>query len=135
MPAQLPIAVAERIQASAHTVLQYHLTPAENLPQTASRVGGVGYWPRHLDYPRNARGQALALLAQFNLAELPRHPDLPERGILAFYIDVMHEGYGMDFDDPAQNSARCVYFADSSAPSLSREEQLDLLPPELRELW
>lgn len=126
---RLPADVAARIRESAHAVLQLRFTPAQNLPETASRIGGVGYWPAHLDYPANAAGQPLALLAQFNLAELPRHPELPEHGILAFYIDITDDMLGMDDTD----GARCVYFADTAAPSLTRDEQLDLLPRAWRE--
>lgn len=125
----LPAAVMAQIEASAHSVLSYRLHAADDLPLTASRVGGIGYWPAHLDYPRNAHGQALALLAQFNFGELPHHPDLPDCGLLAFYIDPNHPGYGMHDDDPADNrNTRTVYFPDTRAPSLSRDAQIALMP-------
>lgn len=127
----LPAAALAQIEASAHTVLSYRLHAADDLPLTASRVGGIGYWPTHLDYPRNAHGQALALLAQFNFDELPHHPDLPDSGLLAFYIDPNHYGYGFHDDDPTDNRhTYTAYFPDTRAPSLSRDAQIALMPEE-----
>ena len=120
----------ERIAASAKTVLALTLSPApDSLPPTASRVGGIGYWPQQREYPRNHRGQPLALLAQFNLAELPPHPALPASGLLAFYIDPFSDSQGMDYDNPDNRSGiATVYFADTAAASLSRAEQRALFP-------
>ena len=74
LKAHLSAEQIERIAASAQNVLALTLSAApDNLPPTASRVGGIGYWPQQRDYPRNRRGRPLALLAQFNLAELPHH--------------------------------------------------------------
>lgn len=84
LKAHLSAEQIERIAASAQNVLALTLSAApDNLPPTASRVGGIGYWPQQRDYPRNRRGRPLALLAQFNLAELPHHPSLPNTGLLA----------------------------------------------------
>lgn len=125
----LPANAFEKVQASARQVIELQLRPAPpEWPATASRVGGIGYWPQHLEYPVNSQGKPLALLAQFNLAELPAHPDLPDSGLLAFYIDPHSVSHGMDFDDPTQNAdTRCVYFADTHAPGLSRQIQQQLL--------
>ena len=60
-----PTALAQ-VRASGKAALPYRLHPAHDLAATASRIGGIGYWPEERDYPRNATGQPLALLAQFN---------------------------------------------------------------------
>ena len=130
LKAHLSAEQIERIAASAQNVLALTLSAApDNLPPTASRVGGIGYWPQQRDYPRNRRGRPLALLAQFNLAELPHHPSLPNTGLLAFYIDPFDDGLGMDYDNPDNRSGiATVYFADTAAASLSRAEQRALFP-------
>ncbi len=121
----------QELAASARQVLEIHTAPAKDLPLTASRIGGIGYWPHNRPYPENARGKPLALLAQFNFAELPPHPDLPASGILAFYIDPFDDSYGLNYDDPTEPSGyRSVYFADPAVPSLARETQRALFPPE-----
>ena len=130
LKAHLSAEQIERIAASAQNVLALTLSPApDSLPPTSSRVGGIGYWPQQRDYPRNCRGQPLALLAQFNLAELPPHPALPAAGLLAFYIDPFDDGLGMDDDNPNnRRNIATVYFADTAAASLSRAEQRALFP-------
>lgn len=122
-----PAALAQ-VRASSKAALPYRLHPAHDLAATASRIGGIGYWPEERDYPRNAAGQPLALLAQFNLGELPpgaaQALGLPESGLLAFYIDPQSDLYGAHFDNPRDASGyRCVYFADTAAPSLTRDAQ------------
>ena len=130
LKAHLSAEQIERIAASAQNVLALTLSAApDNLPPTASRVGGIGYWPQQRDYPRNRRGRPLALLAQFNLAELPHHPSLPNTGLLAFYIDPFDDGLGMDYNNPDnRRNIATVYFADTAAASLSRAEQRALFP-------
>ena len=69
---RLPAAAVAQILDSAIPSLPYRLAPAvADLPLTASRVGGIGYWPQHLPPPVNAHDQPLVLLAQINLGELP----------------------------------------------------------------
>lgn len=116
----LSAAALAQVRASGKPALPYRLQPARNLAPTASRVGGIGYWPQDRDYPRNADERPLALLAQFNLGELPagaaQELALPASGLLAFYIDPHSDDYG-------SSAAVCLYFADTSTPSLSRDAQ------------
>ena len=116
----LSAAALAQVRASGKPALPYRLQPARNLAPTASRVGGIGYWPQDRDYPRNADERPLALLAQFNLGELPAGAAqalaLPASGLLAFYIDPHSDDYG-------SSAAVCLYFADTSTPSLSRDAQ------------
>ena len=125
----LSAATLEQVRGSGQTTLPYRLRPAQDLPPEASRVGGIGYWPQDRDYPHNTAGQALALLAQFNLGELPpgaaQALGLPESGLLAFYINPHSDStIGMNYNDMRDtDSARCIYFADTATPSLSRASQ------------
>ena len=121
----LSAAALAQVRASGKPALPYRLQPAHALPPEASRVGGIGYWPQDRDYPRNADERPLALLAQFNLGELPvgaaQVLALPASSLLAFYIDPHSDYYGMDA--LRGNGAVCVYFADTRTPSLSRAAQ------------
>ena len=128
LQSRLSATTLAHVRASAKPALPYRLRLAQDLPAQASRVGGIGYWPQDRDYPRNAQGAPLALLAQFNLGELPpgaaQALDLPESGLLAFYIDPQSDLDGAHFDNPRDASGyRCVYFADTAAPSLTRDAQ------------
>jgi uncharacterized protein YwqG len=61
-------------------------------------------------YPLDSNGNPLALLAQFNFAEIPSLPNFPDKGILQFYI-AADDLYGMNFDDQQQQSGfRVLYF-------------------------
>lgn len=51
-----------------------------------SKIGGVPYWDMSLPYPANDNGQKMALLAQFNLSELPENDKLPKSGMLQFFV-------------------------------------------------
>ncbi|MEK5039210.1 YwqG family protein [Sporosarcina sp. FSL K6-3457] len=101
------------------------------LPLHKSKVGGVGYFPKNTAYPTGISGNPLHLLAQLNFEELPPIPDFPTRGILAFYIDMHDDLYGMDLDD-MQNQAgyRTYYFEDLTLPAATREELETLPQPE-----
>lgn len=124
-----PAAIAE-IARTATSVIEIKASAAQPLALTASRLGGIGYWPENRPYPHGSSGQPLALLAQFNFAELPRHPDLPDSGILAFYINPFSYSLGLDYDDPSNRADYLsIYFPDLHTPSLSREAQRDLFPP------
>ncbi len=92
-----------------------------------SKVGGLPYLPRHVEYPTDPEGRPLYLLAQLNFGDMPSLPPFPSSGIVQFYIN--DDGaYGMDFDDE-QNPAnfRVLYFAE---PLLSEKDlQTDLPLP------
>lgn len=91
---------------------------------TSSKVGLIGYWPENLNFPTNDDGEPLGLLAQINFAELPRMKDWPGRGILAFYIDIMHWQNGCNVEHPTKGSdVKVAYFRNVNAPCVSRERQ------------
>ena len=125
LQSRLSPTVFAQVRASGKAALPYRLHPAHDLATTASRVGGIGYWPQDRNYLRNAVERPLVLLAQFNLGELPvgaaQVLALPASSLLAFYIDPHSDYYGMDA--LRGNGAVCVYFADTRTPSLSRAAQ------------
>lgn len=125
----IPDADYARLLAAGMDALLLQASPsAQLLPLTASKFGGIGYWPAALDYPRNQQGRPLQLLAQFNLADMPRLPLLPASGLLAFYINPWCSSWGSSFDAPCPSpDCRTVYFEDLTAPSLS--------PPDIENLF
>lgn len=97
-------------------------------PIWQSKFAGMPFLPLGVEYPKDADGNYLYLLAQINFEEVPEGIEyLPKKGILQFYI-ANDDLYGMDFDAPAQqNGFRVLYF-----PEVDKENfQRDL--PELRE--
>ncbi|MBD2295561.1 DUF1963 domain-containing protein [Anabaena sphaerica FACHB-251] len=96
--------------AKPYIEITAHSTTETTLWQ--SKFGGLPYFPKHLEYPTSPRGIPLNLLAQINFAETPKIEDLPEKGILQFYIETSEKTtYGLE-DDPqlAQTTFRVIYF-------------------------
>ena len=106
----------DSICATARPCAEITLLPAANLTLWQSKLGGQPYWPKDMEYPRNAKGRPLHLLAQINFAETPPLPDFPENGILQFFIsrnDGIEKMWGMNAENPAdQQGFRVVYHAD-----------------------
>ncbi|WP_225756494.1 hypothetical protein [Cardiobacterium sp. Marseille-Q4385] len=59
----LPADVLAQARATARPSIPYRLSVAADLPLTALRVGGIGYWPQAQHYlvPRRAAAALLAL--------------------------------------------------------------------------
>lgn len=80
-----------------------------------SKLGGVPYFPKGMEYPSVLEGEfagkPLQLLAQLNFAELPHLEGFPEKGILQFFAGCDGDDvYGVDFNDYfAQNGFRVIY--------------------------
>lgn len=98
-------------------------TPTSNdaLSLTQSKFGGYPYMPQGFDYPRNAKGNMMPLLAQINFAEVPPLAGFPESGLLQFYATAddmmgMHEEFDSGFP-VTQKNYRVVYH-----PSFTNEE-------------
>lgn len=100
----------DNILATVKPVIEITLSPADDLPLWASKVGGKPYLPLDVEYPHNEKGEPLGFLAQFNLEELPKTDELPDKGILAFFI-AQDTLYGLDFDNQLkQDGFRVLYF-------------------------
>lgn len=104
-------------------VLYFTFDDVGTLPLTSSKVGGFGYLPKRIEYPRNPNGEPLSLLAQINFAEMPHLPQYPETGILAFYIDLYDDLMGLNFDEPTNTDGFSVfYFEDLTEEPYSAED-------------
>lgn len=100
-----------QILATKKSAIELDLAPAKTLSLWQSKVGGEPYLPLNKEYPHNAEGRALALLAQINFAELPENDLYPSTGILQFFIDIEDDLWGLDFDEPQnQNNFRVIYY-------------------------
>ena len=89
----------------------YEVSVAANTPSlTSSKLGGLPYWPGDLDYPVDASGSPLFLLAQINLEDLGGDSRLPTHGLLQFFI-AGDDCYGLDFSYPIdrQEGFRVVF--------------------------
>lgn len=117
-----PAHLAAKIESTKTPAGKLTLQNNGKLPLEQSKVGGVGYFPEQLIYPKNEDGEPLQLIAQLNFEELPEIPNFPTRGILAFYIDIADALYGMDLADLTNKSGyRCYYFEDVTVPGMTRE--------------
>lgn len=85
---------------------------ARKMRQTSpseSKVGGIPYWPKALEWPVGTDGAPLFFLAQINFSEIPPLSPFPNTGIVQFFIGA-DDLYGMDFDDgEKQDTFRVIY--------------------------
>ena len=103
----------EVVAATIRPCVKFTLQPQPTLDVWRSKVGGVPYLPKNIDYPRSPTGRELQFLAQINFAEVPRLPKFPNKGILQFYI-----GDGPLSGDNA-DASKVLYF-----PDYTRDEDL-----------
>lgn len=111
------------------TILPFiKITLSDDIPSpSGSKIGGLPYLPKTIDYPKNAEGRPLQFLAQINCSELPNHPPFPTKGLLQFYIGD-DELFGLNFDDfQLQDTFRVIYIADIEADEAILED-FDFLP-------
>lgn len=93
-----------------------------------SKFGGLPYLPKDIDYPRNAKGEYLYLLAQINFSEAPNLENFPETGILQFYI-LPDEYYGRELQDPInQEDFRVLYIPEITYDSKKIITDFNFLP-------
>ena len=59
-----------------------------------SKIGGIPYWDKKREYPKDSDGSKLMLLAQMNLNEIPENQMLPRTGIL----HMIAEELGVELD-------------------------------------
>lgn len=87
------------------------------LPQQASettwwqsKIGGLPYLPKGVEFPTTLEGKELFFLAQINFAETTGLDPFPSQGILQFYIDD-DEWFGADPIHPASGyNFRVLFF-------------------------
>jgi len=102
---------ADKIKAATLPTARISLTAAESLPVTASKLGGVPYWPADMEYPRGTDGNPLFFLAQYNCAEVALEP-LPNHGLLQFFISIAPDArYGANGESLEQKDFRVIFHA------------------------
>lgn len=100
----------------------------ERLSVLTSKVGGVGYLPKEMSYPKTNEGVPLSLLAQINFSELPHLELYPKKGILSFYINIFDDLLGMDLENQVnQDGFKVFYFEDISKESYTTEGISEIL--------
>lgn len=90
----------------------------------SSKLGGVAYFPKEQEYPRNKDGQPLALIAQLNLADIFADSEIveacdadnvlkhyPRTGMLSFFNDATDDLMGLEFKEPfGKTGYKVIYF-------------------------
>ncbi|MFD1296344.1 YwqG family protein [Lysobacter gummosus] len=141
--------VADALQRSERPVAHIALVELKNDDVHLSKVGGRAYWAAGRDYPRDAKGQPMFLLAQIDLSQPPKRADYPQRGLLQFFISG-DDFYGANLDDAhgsdrmqalaQQKGFRVVYWPDASAlaiappPALAGKDSLPFDPAKPRRM-
>jgi uncharacterized protein YwqG len=88
-PTSLPAEMAEYEAAFRASALDYAAIEARKKHGTKpweSKFLGTPYLPLDMEYPVDADGTPLRLLAQINFAEVPELADFPTHGIVQFFI-------------------------------------------------
>ena len=91
------------------------------LPLTASKFGGLPYWERTEEFPRDEDGKPLYLLAQINFADVPHLPDFPEKGLLQIFVQA-DDLCGCDFRSEQKNWRIVYHKFFSSSLAMSEAE-------------
>jgi len=107
----------KKLEVSIKPFVEIIPTLNNNLTLWQSKFGGRPYLPKNTEYPKDAQGNPLFLLAQINFGEIPYLEKFPTTGILQFYI-ADNDLLGMDLDNSTrQNKFRVMYF-----PNISKKE-------------
>ncbi len=109
--------------------IRSQLMALSECPLGSSRFGGRPDFPPNIEWPRY-KGHPLALMAQFNLAEVAPYDVaqlLPSTGFLYFFYDMVNQPWGYD---PANREAWRVIYSTADPTTLTRS-----LAPELIEGW
>lgn len=113
--------IDEVLERTRREVIRYELSPAEGLPVTDSKVGGVPYIPKEGSLPRTSDGKPLFMIAQINCEQLPENNFYPKTGLLQFWIRIPDKKYVEEYnqglcsryesDDPfGDDNRRVLYY-------------------------
>lgn len=92
-----------------------------------SKFGGMPYWDMNKEYPTDAQGVKMILLAQLNFTEAQLDDErLPKQGMLQFFIPSDDDVFGADFDEPDSQSSFRVIYHENIDTSVTKE-QIDSL--------
>ncbi len=95
----IPIEFQKSFAKTQQTAIAITATFSTDDNRLGSRFGGYPYWQADINPPMDTDNTPMALLAQLNFAEVPTHPDLPEKGILQFFIPKHDDYYGADLEN------------------------------------
>ena len=124
LPKEVIDAVRERLVSGTERPYIKITTAVKDAGLTESKFGGYPYWEEGKAYPVDKHGEKLALLAQINLADVPKS-SLPETGILQFYI-ALDDLMGLDFDGDT-SGYKVIYFPQIKEPlSIERLKELGI---------
>lgn len=119
----------EKIEATIKPFIEIKAKAENNLRLWQSKVGGLPYFPKGLQYPADSKGQAMFLLAQINFGETPKLESFPEKGILQFYISGESDVYGACFESPArQDDFKVLYLPEVTENEGLLVTEFDFLP-------
>lgn len=107
-------AYKDELQATLRDSIKITLSLSKALKPWQSKVGGLPYLPKTMEYPksRDEAAKPLMFLAQINFEEVPQYlKGYPTKGILQFYIN-SHDGiFGQDYENPTiQKGFRVLFF-------------------------
>lgn len=107
----------EKLEPTVKPVIRIQTKP-QATAWHQSKFGGLPYLPKGTELPKDASGAAMRLLAQINFEELPLVlEDLPEKGILQFFLSPDADGMGLDFDDQTNQSNFRMVFYEEPVPA------------------
>lgn len=109
---QLPVELQpflERFQATAIPCIRLEFENEPPAKRWSSALGRILYWPAAQDWPTDENGRPLFGLLQLNLAELPAHPNLPQHGIVQFFITDNAFWGANPLDPRRQDNFRLIY--------------------------
>lgn len=109
----IPIEFQKAFDKTRQTAIAITATYHDKVSRLASTFGGIPYWQSDCPAPLDAKEKPLILLAQINFAEVPKHPDLPESGILQFFIPSDDDQYGANLDEVGASSQLVTRFWDN----------------------
>lgn len=92
--------VADAWKATSRPVLNIELVAMAQDDVRVSKVGGQAFWAKGRDYPRDAGGRPMYLLAQIDFASAPKLDGYPQQGLLQFFI-AADAFYGAHLDHDA----------------------------------
>lgn len=87
-----------------------------------SKFGGAPYWDMSREYPKDADGKPMMLLAQINFTrETVVKEPLPTKGMLQIFI-IDDDLYGADFDNPTKQTGFRVIYHEEIDESVTLEQ-------------
>lgn len=99
----------------------------EGIGITDSKFGGQAYIPLSVNAVPMSGDTKFMLLAQFNLAQIPKGILPADKGILQFFIDCEDDCYGMDFDEwDSCTGHKVIFYPEIEDDFLSKEEVLEI---------